>query len=133
MHVPGDPSRTGLQLEEMTWTVRCDESVTVTSVPLSERPAAFGYLVRESDRFASFNKMTSRNLQCSELLALCSGRFPPSKRTIYDFEGMSQAVGQKGHMLWEACRCMHNGAEHCLLEGSLPFPACKCVGVGRAV
>lgn len=76
MHVPGDPSRTGLQLEEMTWTVRCDESMTVTSVPLSERPAAFGYLVRESDRFASMfsstNKAILRELQCSMVLTLCS-------------------------------------------------------------
>jgi hypothetical protein len=38
--------------EEMTWTVRCDENFTVCAAPLSRRPQAFGYVVRESDRRA---------------------------------------------------------------------------------
>lgn len=49
----GDPSRSDVAPEEMTWTVRCDENFTVCAAPLSQRPQSFGYVVRESDRRVS--------------------------------------------------------------------------------
>jgi hypothetical protein len=46
----GDPSRSDVAPEDMTWTIRCDETYVVTAARLARNPAAFGYLLRESDR-----------------------------------------------------------------------------------
>lgn len=46
----GDPTRTDVAAEDMTWTVRCDEYFTVSAANLAQQPLSFGYLVRESDR-----------------------------------------------------------------------------------
>lgn len=48
---PGDPDRTDVRVEDMTWTIRCDDAYTVTAARLNDDTAAsFGYVVRESDK-----------------------------------------------------------------------------------
>lgn len=49
----GDPTRSDVAPEDMTWTVRCDEYFTVSAASLAQQPLSFGYLVRESDRHDS--------------------------------------------------------------------------------
>ena len=51
MAAPGDPDRTDVRVEDMTWTIRCDGAYTVTAARLNDDTAAsFGYVVRESDK-----------------------------------------------------------------------------------
>ncbi|CAL8471292.1 g10834 [Coccomyxa elongata] len=51
----GDPTRSDVAPEDMTWTVRCDEYFTVSAASLAQQPLSFGYLVRESDRAGTLN------------------------------------------------------------------------------
>ena len=47
----GDPARTDVQPADMTWTIRCDDTYTVTVGRVGEGSAAsFGYVVCESDK-----------------------------------------------------------------------------------
>ena len=47
----GDPLRTDVRPQDMTWTIRCDDAYTVTAARVGGS-ACFGYLVRESDKCA---------------------------------------------------------------------------------
>lgn len=56
----GDAGRTDVAVEEMTWTIRCDENYTVSAARISRQPQAFGYLVRESNRCAPHGSAPAR-------------------------------------------------------------------------
>ncbi|KAK9827696.1 hypothetical protein WJX81_001407 [Elliptochloris bilobata] len=47
---PGDPGRSDLAPEEMTWTVRCDDEFVVTAVRLPAAQPSWAFVVQEADR-----------------------------------------------------------------------------------
>ncbi|KAL4425848.1 hypothetical protein ABPG75_009864 [Micractinium tetrahymenae] len=47
---PGDPSRTGLSVAELTWTLKMDHEWLVRVFPLRNKQPAFGYLMQEAER-----------------------------------------------------------------------------------
>ena len=46
----GDPERTDLQPEDMSWTVRCDDEFAITAVRLPAAQPSWAFVVQEADR-----------------------------------------------------------------------------------
>lgn len=47
---PGDPTRTGLAVGDMCWTVRLDPEWVLTAIPLKNRIPTLGFVVQEASR-----------------------------------------------------------------------------------
>lgn len=46
----GDPERTDLRPEDMSWTVRCDDEFAITAVRLPAAQPSWAFVVQEADR-----------------------------------------------------------------------------------
>jgi ribonuclease BN (tRNA processing enzyme) len=62
---PGDPTRTGVPLHELTWTIAADEACTVTAMALPGDVPCLGYVVQEADRAGrlSIERCTALNIK----------------------------------------------------------------------
>lgn len=47
---PGDPSRSGLHVSEMTWSIKADHEWLIRVAPLRSKQPTFGFLVQEAGR-----------------------------------------------------------------------------------
>lgn len=70
----GDPERTDLQPEDMSWTVRCDDEFAITAVRLPAAQPSWAFVVQEADRCAVRETalVRGRSWPCSMRIDGCS-------------------------------------------------------------
>lgn len=69
----GDPARTDLRPEDMSWTIRCDDEYAVTAVRLAAPQPSWAFVVQEADRCGCHRfplrravlQLPSRKLDCA--------------------------------------------------------------------
>lgn len=78
----------GLQTQDMSWTISCDQETVVTAFSLPGSPlgrACFGYALQEADRQASSSLVLNQYIHflASACLSLHAPRVSRSVMTIY--------------------------------------------------
>ncbi|PRW58804.1 Zinc phosphodiesterase ELAC 1 isoform B [Chlorella sorokiniana] len=63
---PGDPSRTGLHVSEMSWSIKADHEWLVRVAPLRNKQPTFGFLVQEAGRLGKLHVEVARALGVEE-------------------------------------------------------------------
>lgn len=72
----GDPALQGLQTQDMSWTISCDQETVVTAFSVPGSPpgrAWFGYALQEADRQASSSLMVNQYIHFSVIALRSAG------------------------------------------------------------